>query len=309
MLISLKALLQKAQEKKFALPHFNVNNWEFFQAVLQAAEKEKSPIIIATTEGALKYAGFSFAQALLKIIREAPWPIAFHLDHGKDLKIIKKAIEIGYSSVMFDGSALPFQKNIAQTKLVVSWARRKKISVEAELGQIKGIEDLVESQEEFLTDPKQAQKFVQATNCDALAVAIGTAHGPFKYKKNPKIDLKRLKQIKEAVSIPLVLHGASGVPSWLKEKALESGLQISKAQGVPDALIKKAIALGICKINIDTDLRIAFLTGVRETLQKFPETIDPRKFLGAGRDLVYQIALEKIKLLGSSKKAKFYEKI
>lgn len=308
MLVNLKEILTKAERGHYAVPHFNFHNLDTLQAVVEAAVKMHSPIILAITESTIKYCGADYARYLVaaaKIAARADIPMALHLDHGKDPNIIKEAIDLGYSSVMFDGSSLPFEENIKTTWRIVQWAHTKDISVEAELGALRGAEDLVSVKERdaFFTDPKQAEEFVKRTGCDALAVAIGTSHGAFKFKGTPKLDFKRLKEINQLVKIPLVLHGSSGLPAPLLKLAKKSGLKVPGAKGVADRLIRKAIALGVRKINIDTDLRIAFTTAVRQVLKKDRSVFDPRRILGPAKDLMYQAAIEKIKLFKSANKA------
>lgn len=307
MLSPLPTLLAKAQKGHYAVPAFNVNNLEFIQAIVQAAEEERSPVIIQTSEGAIEYAGMEELGMLVHLAaKRSKVPIAFHLDHGKHEETALAAIKSGfYGSVMFDGSSNPFEENIKKTKKLVAVARGRRVAVEAELGAIAGIEDFVsvEEKDSHLTDPEQAAVFVRQTGCDALAVAIGTKHGAYKFTKAPKLDIKRLEAIRARVSIPLVLHGASGIPSFLKKLCLSYGCAIEEAHGVSDALIKDAIKGGVCKINIDSDLRVAFDAGVRQFLQKHPEDIDPRHILGGGKVILVQAARQKMQLMGSSGKA------
>jgi len=246
-----------------------------------------------------------YLKAMIEVAAKAPIPIAFHLDHGKDLRVIKKAIASGYTSVMYDGSSLPYLRNVRNTKKVVSWARRKKITVEAELGSISGIEDFVSVSERdaHLTSPDQAKEFVRKTGCDLLAIAIGTSHGAYKFKGSSKLDFKRLTEIRKKISAPLVLHGASGVPQTLVRQINKNGGKLKNPRGVSDANIKKAIKLGITKINTDTDLRLAFTCGVRKTLKQNPETFDPRKILGPARDLMQRTVEHRIAVFRSKGKA------
>ena len=232
-------------------------------------------------------------------------PLSLHLDHGKDLEIIQSCIENGFTSVMIDGSHLEFQENMAITKKVVEMARKKAVSVEAELGRLKGIEDKVSvsEREAFLTDPQAAEEFVKKTEVDALAIAIGTSHGAYKFKGEVKLDFERLKEIARRVDIPIVLHGASGVPQSVLEKAERFGAKLPGAKGIPDDAIQKAISLGIAKINIDTDLRLSFIGAIREVLTNKPEEFDPRKIFGPGREAIKQTVQSKMRLFGSSGKA------
>lgn len=242
---------------------------------------------------------------LIKTAAEAsPVPMSLHLDHGEDLETVKKCLEAGFTSVMIDGSHLPFEENIALTKRVVDIAHQKGVSVEGELGRLAGVEEkTVEEREAVLTDPREAEEFVQRTGVDALAVSIGTSHGAYKFKGEPQLDFERLKRIRERVNVPLVLHGASSVPQWVIEKATKYGAELAGAKGIPEDHIRKAIALGITKINIDTDLRLAFTATVREVLATSPKEFDPRKILGPAKDAMKEVVKAKMRLFGSSGKA------
>ncbi len=305
MLVKSKNILKKAQRGHYGIGAFNINNMEILQAIVRAGVKMKSPLIIQTSEGAISYAGMDYLKAMIDVAAKAPIPIAFHLDHGKDLGIIKRAIDSGYTSVMYDGSSFSYAKNVRQTKQVVAWARRKGITVEAELGSIAGIEDFVSvsAREAHLTNPDQAREFVGKTKCDLLAIAIGTSHGAYKYKGASKLDFKRLAEIRKKVSAPLVLHGASGVPQALVRQIKQSGGKLKNPRGVSDATIKRAIRLGITKINTDTDLRMAFTCAVRKTLKDNPTVFDPRKILGPARDLMQKTVEHRIQVFGSKNKA------
>jgi len=301
-----KELLNLAKKGGYAVGAFNMNNLEILQAIVFAGEVEKSPAIIAVSEGAIQYAGLPFIVSMVRTASDqTSIPLSLHLDHGKDLDIIQSCIENGFTSVMIDGSHLDFQENIAMTKMVVDWAKKKAVSVEAELGRLKGIEDKVsvEEREAFLTDPQAAEEFVKKTEVDALAIAIGTSHGAYKFKGEVKLDFERLKEIARRVDIPLVLHGASGVPRSVLEKAERFGAKLPGAKGIPDDAIQKAISLGIAKINIDTDLRLSFIGAIREVLANKPEEFDPRKILGPSREAIKQTVQSKMKLFGSSGKA------
>lgn len=306
MLQTLSYVLKKANKNNYAVGAFNINNLEILQAVMNAAEAEQSPVIIQTSEGALNYAGMDELGTLVHLsAKKTKLPVVFHLDHGKKYDLVVKAIKSGYyTSVMFDGSSLSYKENVRLTKKIVNLAHKKNISVEAELGAIAGIEDFVSVKEKdaHLTDPEQAKDFVKRTGCDALAVAIGTSHGAYKYKGSSKLDLKRLKQIKEYVGIPIVLHGASGIPTNIKNICIKYGCDIQKAKGVSDANIKKAVKLGVNKINIDSDLRLAFDAGVRKFLQENPSEIDPRKILNPAKELITKVVRQKMQMLGCSSK-------
>lgn len=289
MLFNLNSLLPRARKNNYAIGAFNFNNLEFLQAILEAAQEMNSPIILQTSEGAIKYMGLEYIKGLTKdLLAKIKIPVVLHLDHGRDLALIKKIIAAGfYSSVMFDGSHLPYEKNVSQTRAIIKLAHAKKMSVEAELGVLKGVEDNVAAKESLFTDPKQAADFVKKTNCDALAVAIGTSHGAYKFSGQPRLDFRRLAKIAKLVKIPLVLHGASSISH-------HQGLP--GAKGVPDFQIRKAIQLGVAKINIDTDLRLAFTAAVRKKISADQKIIDPRDYLGPAREAVKSVVKEKIKL-------------
>ena len=306
MLMSLSSVLEKAQRGRYAVGAFNINNLETLQAVMEAAELETSPVIISTSEGAIDYAGMEELAALVHLAaKKSKRPVVFHLDHGKNEDLVLRAIKSGfYTSVMFDGSSLPYKENVAKTKKIVALAHKKHISVEAELGAIAGIEDFVsvEDRDAHFTDPAQAQDFIKQTQCDALAIAIGTSHGAYKFSGDSKLDFKRLEQIKKNVPVPLVLHGASGIPNNIKKTCLAYGCKIEKAKGIADAHIKRAVSAGINKVNIDSDLRIAFDAGIRKFLAENPEVIDPRKILTPAKELITKVVQQKMRLLGCSGK-------
>lgn len=303
MLTSTKTLLEKARRGNYAIGHFNINNMEIVQGVVQAAENLRSPIILATSEGAIEYAGINFLYNLALTASElSKVPIALHLDHGKDRNIVRKCIQLGYSSVMIDASHEEFEKNIKLTRQVVQLAHKKGISVEAELGTIGGKEDKVHSNNIIYTNPAKAQEFVERTGCDFLAVAIGTSHGAYKFSGTAKLRIDLLKQIKAKTKIPLVLHGASGVPKQIVRLAERYGARLEGVKGVPDSQIRLAVKNGINKINTDTDLRIAFDAGVRKFIKEQPQDFDPRHILGSARELIQKVVEQRIKVFGSEEK-------
>ncbi|MFA6161437.1 MAG: class II fructose-1,6-bisphosphate aldolase [Patescibacteria group bacterium] len=304
MLVPAIKVLKPARERHYAVPALNINNLEALKAVIQAATKMRSPIIVQTSEGAIEYAGMDYLIAMVKVAAKAPIPVVLHLDHGKDLKIIKQAIQNGYTSVMFDGSSLPYKENVAKTKQVVAWAHAKKVSVEAEIGTIAGIEDFVSvaDKDAHLTNPEQAAQFAKETKCDSLAVAIGTAHGAYKFRGETHLDIERLKKISKLVKNPIVLHGASGVMEDVVKLAEYHGAKLGKARGVLDEDIKQAIKFGVSKINIDTDLRLAFTAGVREAVDQMTTVIDPRKLLEPSIVLMREVAMKKMMLFKSEGK-------
>jgi fructose-bisphosphate aldolase class II len=304
MLTTNKDLLVSAMRKAYGVGAFNVNNLEAVLAVVEAATEEKSPVIVAVTPSAIKYAGLAYLANIIKTAAQStPVRMSLHLDHGEDFETASKCIAAGFTSVMIDASHLKFEENITLTKRVVGIAHPKSVSVEAELGRLAGVEEkTVEEKEAILTDPDAAKEFVQRTDVDALAVAVGTSHGAYKFKAEPKLDFDRLKLIREKVSVPLVLHGASSVPQWIIEKASKYGAELAGARGIPEEHIKKAISIGISKINIDTDLRLAFTATVREVLTNSPKEFDPRKILGPAKEAMKQVVKGKMQLFGSSGK-------
>ncbi|MBR9690891.1 class II fructose-bisphosphate aldolase [Candidatus Woesearchaeota archaeon] len=303
VLVTNSYLLKKAQRKKYAVGAFNIYNLEVLLAVTRTAKELKSPAIISVTPSALKYAGIANISSLVKkVAGKLKVPMSLHLDHGKELKDIKKAVTAGFTSVMYDGSALSFEKNVKNTKKAVIMAKSG-VSVEAELGTLSGVEDEVSSSKNIYTDPEQAKEFVQRTGVDALAVAIGTSHGAYKFKGDAILRIDILKEIRKKIDVPLVLHGASGVKKAFVQKANHYGAEILGAKGVPDVQIRAAIREGVCKVNIDTDNRIAFTAGVREFLHNNPEVFDPRKYILAGMEEVERTVEQKIKLFGSFKRA------
>lgn len=305
MLVPNKDLMVPARRNGYAVGAFNVQNLESMQAVAEAAVEEKSPAILQITPSVIKYAGLPYISGLVRTAAElSPVPLAMHLDHGEDFDTAAKCVAAGFSSVMIDGSFLSFEENVALTKRVIDVAHPKGVSVEAELGKLAGVEERsVEEKDAILTDPEAAVEFVNRTGVDTLAIAIGTSHGAYKFKSESKLDIERLKTIGKKISIPLVLHGASSVPQWIVEKATKYGATFGGAKGVPEEELKKAIALGISKINIDTDLRLAFTATVREVLSNSPKEFDPRKILGPAKNAMKEVAEGKMRLFGSSGKA------
>ncbi|MGI6319119.1 MAG: class II fructose-1,6-bisphosphate aldolase [Dethiobacteria bacterium] len=282
-LVTLRDVLGKAEKGGYAVGAFNANNMEIVQAIIESAVEERSPVIIQASQGAIKYAGLDFIVAMVKAAAEsADVPVVLHLDHGTDFDQVMRCIRRGFSSVMIDGSRLPLEENISITKKVLEVARAVGVSVEAELGKIGGTEDdiSVSERDALFTDPQEAKTFIEETGVDALAVAIGTAHGV--YKGEPRLDFPRLKKIKELTDVPIVLHGSSGVP---------------------DDAIRKAVELGVSKINIDTDIRQAFVGRAVAYMKENPDNIDPRKLLAPAKEEAKKIIREKMRLFGSSGKA------
>jgi fructose-bisphosphate aldolase class II len=305
-LVSAGDILVPAREHGYAVGAFNTSNLEISQAIFEAAGELGAPVIVATSESAIEYAGYDNLLATVKHLAEYfGVTAALHLDHGASLDIVVKCIRHGWTSVMIDASKLEYQANVAATSEAVKIAHMAGVPVEAELGRLGGVEDKVrvEEREAFLTDPAQAQEFTERTGCDSLAVAIGTSHGAYKFKGEPKLDLDRLAEISRRIRIPLVLHGASSVPEDVLARAAKYGARLPGAKGVPEDALGAAIARGVSKINIDTDLRLAFTGAVRELLAEKPEVFDPRKILGEGRRAIRDVVKRKIELFGSAGKA------
>ncbi|MBN1941572.1 MAG: class II fructose-bisphosphate aldolase [Candidatus Diapherotrites archaeon] len=317
MLVSMKTLLQSALKKKYAVPALNVNNMELVQAVFSSANNAKSPVIVQVSPSALEYSDKLIPAMVLEESKRFPKvKFALHLDHGRSFEECKKAISLGFSSVMMDASinyskkdshgnhpARKFSDNVRLTKKVAAIAHRKGVSVEGEVGALGGIEDSAKSRV-HLADPFEAKEFAEKTGVDALAIAIGTSHGAYKFKSTPKLAFNVLRETRKLVPrIPLVLHGASSVPKPIVQKARKYGLNIgANAKGVPMSQVKKAISLGVCKINIDTDARIAFAAGFLEKAKQDKGSVDLRKYLGAGRSAVEKVYLDKMRAFGSKGK-------
>ena len=282
MLVNMKKILEIAEAEGYAIPCINTPNEETVRAVIGAAEELNTPIIIDHAQVHDSLIPIErIGPIMLKYAKEARVPVCVHLDHGSDYEFVMRAVKVGFPSIMYDCSALPFEENVEKVAQFVKFAHAAGITVEAELGKVGGKEDDLEGGEgNPYTVPSEAVEFVNATGVDSLAVAIGTAHGV--YKGIPKLDVERLSEIREVVSIPLVLHGTSGVP---------------------DEAVKDCISRGICKVNYATDLRIAFTKGVKEYMEKNPDAFDPKKYNSAGREEVKQYVMSKIKVCGSVDKA------
>ncbi|RMD57439.1 class II fructose-1,6-bisphosphate aldolase [Candidatus Woesearchaeota archaeon] len=304
MLTKLQTILKKALRGHYAVGAFNINNMEICQAVIRAAVEKKSPVIIQTSEGAISYAGLDYLKCIAETAAKQKVPVALHLDHGRDVSTVKKCLKAGWTGIMWDGSHLPWKDNVKTTKKAVKLSEKYGVGVEGELGTIGGAEDKVSAREIIYTDPDSAKEFVEKTGISALAVAIGTSHGAYKFSGKAKLDIHRLKEIRKRVKIPLVLHGASGVPHWLITQAARYGAQLGKPEGVPDEQIRLAVKEGINKINTDTDLRLAFDAAVRKTLKEKPEDFDPRHILGPARDLMQKVAEHRMDVFGCAGKAK-----
>ncbi|MFO7152841.1 MAG: class II fructose-1,6-bisphosphate aldolase [Bacillota bacterium] len=307
-LVTSKEMFKRAYEEGYAIGAFNVNNMEIIQGIVEAAKEERAPLILQVSAGARKYAKPVYLKKLVEAAAEdSGLPIVLHLDHGEDFEICKACIDDGFTSVMIDGSRLPFEENVALTRKVVEYAHERGVVVEGELGKIAGVEDNVKVSERdaIFTDPDQAVEFVERTGVDSLAIAIGTSHGAYKFKGEPYLDFERLQKIMEKLpGFPLVLHGASSVPQEYVDMCNKYGGDIPGAQGVPEEMLRKAASMGICKINIDTDLRLAVTAALRRYLAENPAVFDPRKYLGEARDAVKKVVQHKIRnVLGCGGKA------
>lgn len=301
-----KAMFDRAYKENYAVGAFNVNNMEIIQGIVAAATEEQAPLILQVSAGARKYAGQNYIVKLIEAaLLESDLPIVLHLDHGADFQICKDCIDGGFTSVMIDGSHLPYEENIAVTKKVVEYAHDRGVWVEAELGRLAGVEDEVSSEHSIYTDPAQAADFVQRSGCDSLAIAIGTSHGAYKFTGEAKLDFPRLEKISSLLpaGYPLVLHGASSVPQEFVAMANKYGGQVGGAKGVPEELLRKAAGMGVCKINIDTDIRLAMTATIRQFFTEKPAEFDPRGYLKPAREAVKNMVQHKIKnVLGCSNK-------
>lgn len=305
-LIGPKAMFDRAYAEGFAVGGFNVNNMEIIQGIMQAAAQERSPVILQVSAGARKYAGQIYIMKLVEAaLVEADVPVVVHLDHGPSFEMCKDCIDGGFTSVMIDGSHLPFEENIAVTKKVVEYAHAHNVWVEAELGKLAGVEEHVSSAEHVYTDPDEAVEFVQRTGCDSLAIAIGTSHGAYKFKGEAKLDFERLDKIGKLLpGVPLVLHGASSVPAEFVNMCNEYGGKVGSATGVPEEMLRKAASMAVCKINVDTDIRLAMTASIRKFMVEKPDQFDPRGYLTPAREAVKNMVAHKIKnVMGTSGKA------
>ncbi|MCI5897545.1 MAG: class II fructose-1,6-bisphosphate aldolase [Firmicutes bacterium] len=306
-LVTTKEMFEKALRSDYAVGAFNVNNMEIIQGIVDAAKIENAPLILQVSAGARKYAKPIYLVKLVEAaIEDSGLDICLHLDHGEDFDICKKCVDDGFTSVMIDGSKYPFEENIALTKQVVEYAHAKGVAVEAELGKLAGVEDNinVDARSATFTDPEEAAEFVERTGVDSLAVAIGTSHGAYKFKGEPYLDFERLQKIRELIpDTPLVLHGASTVLPEFVARCNQYGGSIPGAQGVPEDMIRTAAKYGVCKVNIDTDLRLAMTAEIRRYLIEHPADFDPRKYLGPARSAIQAMVQHKIKnVLGASNK-------
>jgi len=306
MLVNGANILNKAHRENYAVGAFNINNMEMLKAIFEAANEMESPIIVEASEGAIKYAGANMIYSMTKTLSETypHIPVALHLDHGTSIESCMKAIRAGFTSVMIDASHDPFEENLAKTKAVVDLAHSVNVGVEAELGRLMGIEDniVVSERDAVLINVEEAEKFVKETSVDYLAPAIGTSHGAFKFKGEPKLDFQRLKDVKKVTNIPLVLHGASSIPDEVREAFESTGGDLKGSKGVPFSFLKEAVEGGINKVNTDTDLRIAFMAEVRRIANEKPSEFDLRKFFKPAMAFVKEQIKKRMEVLGSAGK-------
>ncbi len=308
-LVDTKKMFKMAYKNGYAIGAFNVNNMEITQGIIEAVAEEKAPLILQVSRGARKYAGISYLRAIIDTaVAENPdVPIVMHLDHGDTFETCKQFVDDGFTSVMIDASKLPFEENIRVTKQVVKYAHQHNVVVEAELGQLGGIEEDVVGVDDIskhLTDPEQAEEFVEKSGCDSLAVACGTSHGAYKFKSEPKLAFDVIQKIADKLpGFPLVMHGSSSVLREFVDLINKYGGNMPNAMGVPEEAISKAAKMAVCKVNIDTDLRLAVTAKIREVLTEKPAEFDPRKYLGPGREAIKEMVKHKLQVLGCAGKA------
>ena len=310
-LVNTKELFKKAYAEGYAIGAFNVNNMEIVQGITDAAAELNAPVILQASAGARKYASHTYLVKLVEaaVIEHPNIPIVLHLDHGPSYEVCKDCIDGGFTSVMFDGSSKPYEQNIEETKKVVEYAHARNVTVEAELGQLAGIEDAVnvDADKANFTDPDQVQDFVSRTGVDSLAIAIGTSHGAYKFKpgQHPQLRFDILQEVSDRLpGFPIVLHGASSVPQEYVKMVNEYGGKMPDAIGIPEEMLRKAATMAVCKINVDSDLRLAMTASVRKHFVEHPDHFDPRQYLGDGRAAVKAIVEHKINtVLGCAGKA------
>ncbi len=308
-LVTSKEMFEKAFKGNYAIGAFNINNMEIIQAVTRAAKAQNSAVILQVSKSALKYAGPVYLKGMVDAaVAETGIDIALHLDHGPDFETVKEVIEAGFTSVMFDGSHYEYEENVAKTKEVVDYAHARGVVVEAELGKLAGVEDdvNVSAANATYTDPDQAADFVERTKVDSLAIAIGTSHGAYKFKGEAKLDFERLEKITKKLEekgfhqFPIVLHGASSVDPACVAMCNEYGGKISGASGIPNEMLRKASGMAVCKINMDTDIRLAMTAAIRKSLAQKPDAFDPRGYLTDARVMIQELVEGKIcNVLGS----------
>ena len=298
-------MFKVAYDNHFAVGAFNINNLELLQGVVEAAKDEQSPIILQASLSAIKYAKIGYLRKLVDAaVEDSGLPIALHLDHGDSFESCKMAIDAGFTSVMIDASHHSFEENIKISKTVAEYAHKYNVSVEAELGRLAGVEDEinVSAEDSSYTRPEEVEAFVKNTGVDSLAIAIGTSHGAFKFKSEPKLRFDILEECERRLKdFPIVLHGASNIPPQFVEMLVENGGSMSDARGIPDEMLRKAVSLAVCKVNIDSDLRLAFTSAIRKHLKANPSHFDPRQYLGVAKEQLKGFVREKMRnALGSA---------
>ena len=300
-LVNTTEMFKKAYEGGYAIGAFNVNNMEIVQGITSACQELKAPVILQVSAGARKYANRTYLIKLVEaaVIECPDIPIALHLDHGPSFDLCKACIDDGFTSVMFDGSSKPYEENVEEASRVVEYAHKYGVTVEAELGQLAGVEDDVKVADDKaqFTDPNQVQDFVTRTGVDSLAIAIGTSHGAYKFKpgQKPKLRLDILQEVSDRLpGFPIVLHGASSVPQEFVKQINENGGQMPDAIGIPEEMLREAAKMAVCKINIDSDLRLAMTASVRKYLAENPSHFDPRQYLAPARDAIKTMVEHKI---------------
>ena len=307
-LVTSTEMFKKAYEGGYAIGAFNVNNMEIIQGIVEAATEERAPLILQVSSGARKYANTTYLTKMVEAaVETSGLPICLHLDHGDTFDLCKDCIDSGFTSVMIDASAHPFAENISITRQVVEYAHDHGVVVEAELGKLAGVEDdvKVDAKDASYTDPDQVQEFVEKTGVDSLAIAIGTSHGAFKFKGQPRLRFDILQEVENRLpGFPIVLHGASSVPQDLVKVINQYGGAMPGAQGVPEEMLREAAKMAVCKINIDSDLRLAVTGTIREHFALNPSHFDPRQYLGPAREAVKKIVRHKlVNVLGCNGKA------
>ncbi|HIW74291.1 MAG TPA: class II fructose-1,6-bisphosphate aldolase [Firmicutes bacterium] len=309
-LVNTREMFKKAYEGGYAIGAFNVNNMEIVQGIVEACKELNSPVILQASGGARKYAHSAYLTAMVQAaVEETGLPIALHLDHGSSFELCKDCIDSGFTSVMIDGSHLPYEENVALAKQVAEYAHPRNVTVEAELGQLAGIEDEVnvDADKASYTDPEQVQDFVTRTGVDSLAIAIGTSHGAYKFKpgQKPQLRFDILQEVMDRLpGFPIVLHGASSVMPEYVATINQYGGKMEDAIGIPEDMLRKAASMAVCKINVDSDLRLAMTAGIRKHLGENPSHFDPRQYLGDGREAISAVVRHKIEtVLGSANRA------
>ena len=307
-IVNSREMFRRAYEGGYAVGAFNVNNMEIIQGIVEGAQEEKAPLILQVSAGARKYANHTYLMKLIEAaVETSGLPIVVHLDHGPDFETCKSCIDGGFTSVMIDGSHLPFEENIELTRRVVEYAHERGVTVEGELGRLAGVEDdiKVSHEDSSYTQPDEVQEFVEKTGCDSLAIAIGTSHGAFKFKGEPKLRFDILDEVARRLpGFPIVLHGASSVVPEYVDMINKYGGKLDNARGVPEEMLRRAAAGAVCKINIDSDLRLAFTGKIREHFALHPEHFDPRQYLKEARSALAGMVRHKIvNVLGCNNKA------